>query len=115
MLLGTKIKKLLGIDRTRILSRAVTSARLDNDFIHWDTMHMLAKLLHYSYSSYAQVFHIKRDLNVVAHNRAKQVLRNSLGPTYSCVCSAHSTPCPTISALQLSDWQEYVIHAVLCT
>ena len=34
---------------------------------------------------------------------------------HSCVCSAHATPCRAISLLQNSTWQDFVIHAVLCT
>ena len=62
-------------------------------------------------------FHIKRDLNGVANNCAKQVLRLSLDrPIYTCSSSAHSQQnCPLLSSLQLSNCQDIVIHAAWCS
>lgn len=123
MLLGTKLAELLNINEptlltdNQILAKAMASKRLDNPHLHWNARQTFAQILNSTSRTNAQVFHIKRDSNGVAHNCAHQVLRQSLGqPIYSCVCSAHSSPsCHVISILQHVSWQDYVIHAVLCT
>jgi hypothetical protein len=90
----------------KLLAKAVASRRIDSKHMHWKTRHILAKILNSTSASQTQVFHIKRDLNGVAHNCAHQVFRTTLGPPiFSCSSSAHATPsCPAISLLQNCVW-----------
>jgi hypothetical protein len=100
----------------QVLAKVTVSWALDHALLHWDARHILADFFKTTNRSQAHVFHISRDINGVAHNCAHQVLRHDLSqPIYSCLCSAHaSSPCPAISVLQNSVWQDFVIHAVLC-
>jgi hypothetical protein len=63
----------------------------------------------------SQVFHVKRDINGVAHNCAHQALRQCLTQPIFCLSSAHSSiGCLTIAVLQNFTSQDYVINVVLC-
>ena len=122
LLLATQFSEKLGIVKptmltdNKTLAKAVASRRLDTDHMHWNTRDILARILNSMSNLQAQVFHIKRNVNGVAHNCAHQVLTNSVGPPIlSCSSSAHSSPsCPAISILQNVEWLGFVIHAVHC-
>jgi hypothetical protein len=100
----------------QILAKAAASWRLDHPLLHWNTRHTMASFFDISATLAPQVFHIKRDLNGVAHDCAHQVLRQSLSqPIFSCICPAHSSPtCPAISTLENFVCQDFVINAVWC-
>jgi ribonuclease HI len=122
LLLAAKLAEWLQIDKptfltdNQVLAKAAASRTIDHALLHWDARNILADFFNATRRSRAQVFHIRRDLNFVAHNCAHQVLRQDLSqPIYSCVCSAHAnSPCPAISILQNLVCQDFVIHAVLC-
>jgi ribonuclease HI len=122
LLLAAKLTKLLNINRptfltdNQILAKAAASRRLDHPLLHWNTRHTMASFFDISATLAPQVFHIKRDLNGVAHDCAHQVLRQSLSqPIFSCICPAHSSPtCPAISTLENFVCQDFVINAVWC-
>ena len=72
------------------LAKVAASRSLNHPLLHWDSRDMLADFYQATSSSIVQVFHIKRDLNRVAHNNAKQVLRQCQSQLIlSCTCSAH--------------------------
>ena len=98
------------------LAKVATSRRFDHPLLRWDTRDTMASFFAVTSRSSIEVYHIKRDLNGVAHDCAHQALRRSLDqPIYSCVCSAHSLgSCPVISVLQCVNLQGIVIQAVLC-
>lgn len=120
--LAATLVQFLNIDRVtfltdnQLLAKVAASRRLDHPLMHWDTRDAMACFFAATSRSSTQVFHIKRDLNRVAHDCAHQALRRSLKqPIYSCVCSTHSSGhCPVISVLQSVNLQGFVIHAVLC-
>ena len=113
----------LGINRPTLLTdnqslaKVAASSQLDHQLLRWDVRDVLACFFTISSCLLSQVFHIKRDLNGVAHNCAHQALRRSLDqPIYSCVTLAHTPDqCPVISAIKNINLQDFVIHAVLCT
>jgi hypothetical protein len=119
LLLAARLADLLRIHRPTFptdnlsLAKIATSKTINHALLHWDSRHILADFFNTTSRLHAQVFHIRRDLNGVAHNCAHQVLRQDLRqPIFSCVCSAHAT-CPAISILQNSVRQDFVIHVVL--
>jgi hypothetical protein len=122
MLLAALVAQALHIHKPTMLTdnknlaKAVASKKLDSVHIHWNCRDTLADIFATASILHAQVFHIKRDLNDIAHNCAHQVLRSSPNaPTFGCTSSAHfSTPCPVIATLQNSVWQGFVINDVLC-
>jgi ribonuclease HI len=122
LLLAAKLAEWLQIDKptfltdNQVLAKAAASRTIDHALLHWEARNILADFFNATHRSGAQVFHIRRDLNFVAHNCAHQVLRQDLSqPIYSCVRSAHAnSPCPAISVLQNLVCQDFVIHAVLC-
>jgi ribonuclease HI len=122
MLLAAQIAEKFQLSRptiltdNKLLAKAVASMKIDSVHMHWNTRDTLARILNTTSKLQARVFHIKRDLNGVAHKCAHQVLRNSLGPPlFGCSSSAHTTPsCLAISVLQDSEWPGFVIHDVQC-
>jgi hypothetical protein len=67
-------------------------------------------------SSNAAVYHIKRDINGVAHNCAHQAIKQDVStPIYSCTNSTHRIfSCPLFSAVKQMQSQDLVIRAVNC-
>jgi ribonuclease HI len=122
MLLAAQIAEKSQISRptmltdNKLLAKAVASMKIDSVHMHWNTRDTLARILNTTSKLQARVFHIKRDLNGVAHKCVHQVLRNSLGPPlFGCSSLAHTTPsCLAISVLQDSEWPGFVIHDVQC-
>ena len=110
LLLAAEITRLLNIDRPKLLTDNLTLAKvtasrqLVHPLVHWDTRDDLANLFMLNSRSSAQVFHIRRDLNGVAHNCAHQALRHChKQPIFSCVNLAHQTGhCPVLSVLNSS-------------
>jgi hypothetical protein len=64
----------------------------------------------------ASVYHIKRDLNGVAHDSAYQAIRQDVSmPIFSCFSPAHrNVSCPILSVVQQMQFQGVVILAVNC-
>jgi ribonuclease HI len=122
MLLASYVAEVLKINTptmmtdNALLAKAVAGGNVKSDCIHWSSRETLAKILTSTAKIQAKVYHVKRDINGVAHNCAHQVLRNTLrSPILSCASSAHATPlCPVISVLRNSEWQDFVLHDVYC-
>jgi hypothetical protein len=122
MLLAVLLSEAFKISRptlltdNKLLAKAVADRKLDSDHIHWNARDSLANILNSTNRLQARVFHIKRDINEIAHNCAHKVLRNSQGPPIlRCSSSAHASPsCPILSIFKHSEWQEFVIHDVQC-
>ena len=96
-----------------VLAAAAASASTNLQQVPWEIRRHIAT---YSQLSGSSIFHIKRDLNGVAHNCAHQALRQSLSqPIFSCSCSAHrNQTCPILSAVQQVHITGLVIHGVNC-
>jgi hypothetical protein len=120
VLFGLLVEEKLQISGPTILTNnksralAVESRKLDSEHMHWNSRDTLAKILNSTSKLQAQVFHIRREANCVAHNCAHQVLRSTLGPPIlGCYSSAHNpSSCHVMSSLVHSDWTGFVIHAV---
>jgi hypothetical protein len=95
---------------------AVASRKLDSNHMHWNARDILVRILSSTSKLQAQVFHIRREINDIAHSCAHQVLRTSLdAPILCCSSSAHASSfCPAISFLQNAEWTGFVILAVHC-
>jgi hypothetical protein len=63
-----------------------------------------------------KIYHVKRNLNGVAHDCAKQAIRQSQSMSiYSCTNSSHALGrCPVALAIQNLMLQGTVLHAVNC-
>lgn len=122
LLLAATLSDLLKVDRptfltdNQTLAKAGASRTINFPLLHWDTRNTMARFFEATSRSPSQIFHIKRDLNGVAHDCAHQAIRRDLNqPIFSCICSAHSSPtCPAISTLKNFSSQDFVINAVLC-
>lgn len=62
----------------QVLAKVAAARRLDNPLLRWDSRETVAAFLQASSTYALQIFHIKRDLNDVAHHCANQVLRRCL-------------------------------------
>ena len=84
--------------------------------VPWEIRGHIAHFKLLNASSNASVFHIKRDLNSVAHNCAHQAIRQDLStPIYNCSNSTHSISiCPLLDAVRQMNSQDIVILAVHC-
>lgn len=101
----------------QVLARVAAARKLDHPLMRWDTRDTIADFLQATRTDLVQVFHIKRELNGVAHKCAKQIQRRRLDQSiYVCSKSAHSSNCcPVLLALHsATPVQGIVINAVLC-
>lgn len=83
--------------------------------IPWNIRKELAQFFKVTSNMNAQVFHISRNINGVAHNLAQQVYR-SFGAT-QIYCSAHChvhTSCPVASLLSHFQVQGINLHTIYC-
>jgi hypothetical protein len=96
-----------------ILSRAAVAVKTTDPQVPWE---IREKIANYSRGLQTQVYHIKRNINGVAHNCAHQAIRQSQSmPIFSCSSSAHRQGnCPIALALQNFYLQGIVMHAVNC-
>ena len=118
-MLAVKIADALGLQNPTFLtdnSTLASSAAMVRSNLQQAPWEIRRHLIHFRNLSGFQIFHIKRDLNGVAHNCAHQALRQSLSqPIFSCSCSAHNRDnCPVILACQNLHFQGIVIHVVQC-
>ena len=98
------------------LARAAASEKIIADDVPSELREQIAQYKMASRDLSSQVYHIKRDINGIAHNCSQQAIRQSLSsPIYSCSSSAHvDNTCPLVLALQNIQMQGLVIHVVQC-
>jgi hypothetical protein len=121
-LLAAKIANRLHIQQpvfltdNSILAKAAAAPAISDSQVPWEIRRHLAQYKLLSASCNASVYHVKRDLNGVAHNCSHQALRQDQSrPIYSCSNSAHrNISCPLLAAVQQMNSQELVVHAVNC-
>jgi hypothetical protein len=98
------------------LARAVASVKISDATVPWELRQQIAHYKKVSRDLEANIYHIKRDINGIAHDCSQQALRqNQSMPISSCTSSAHyQNNCPLVLALQNIHMQGIVIHAVHC-
>jgi ribonuclease HI len=122
MILALQVTQVIGvIDPTfltdsKLLAMAMASKRIDADQMHWTCRHNFAQALNLANDIQAKVFHIKRQLNSLAHCCAHQALKSISGSTpFGCTAPAHrSFPCPISSLLLNFNREGFVIKDVHC-
>jgi hypothetical protein len=98
------------------LARAAAANSLTDPQVLWEIRNLVAEFKQVSQGLHASIYHIKRDLNGVAHNCSQQASRIfSSEPIFSCMSSAHRNSfCPIALAIQNLDLQGFVLHDVTC-
>jgi hypothetical protein len=98
------------------LARAVASVKISDATVPWELRQQIAHYKKVSRDLEANIYHIKRDINGIAHDCSQQALRqNQSMPISSCTSSAHyQNNCPLVLALQNIHMQGIGIHAVHC-
>ena len=121
LLLAAQVANRLNISQPTFLTDCLSlasfaaSSKASDVAIPWAIRKILAKFFFFSSDLHAQVFHISREINGIAHNMAQQVLRPYLGPDICCFASAHRNgSCPVVSLLSNFQFQGFVIHVVHC-
>uniref|UniRef100_A0ACD5ZE21 Uncharacterized protein n=1 Tax=Avena sativa TaxID=4498 RepID=A0ACD5ZE21_AVESA len=123
LLLAAKIANLLQIQHVTFLTdnmsvaRAAATIKPTDQQVPWEIRQHIAQYKHVSKKLNPNIYHIKRNINGVAHNCAHQAIRRSqAGPIFSCSNSAHvNGACPIALALQNLFLQGIVLHAVNCS
>jgi hypothetical protein len=103
------------MDSIILASAAETNLRTLEE-VPWEIRRIIAEYKNLTRFSPAPSYHIKRDINGVAHNCAHQAIRqNQSMPIYSCINSTHrNSNCPIIDAVKQINSENLVIHAVNC-
>jgi hypothetical protein len=103
------------MDSIILASAAETNLRTLEE-VPWEIRRIIAEYKNLTRFSPAPSYHIKRDINGVAHNCAHQALRQTLSqPIFSCSSSAHRfVDCPIIYAVQQMQTSKLVLHVVHC-
>jgi hypothetical protein len=122
ILLAAKIANSLQIQQVTFLTdnltlaRAAASKRATDPHVPWEIREQIAIFMQSNRNIEEQVYHIRREVNSVAHNCAHQAIRQSQSrPILSCSNSAHQTGrCPVLLSLQIFSLQEIVLHVVNC-
>uniref|UniRef100_A0ACD5U6V3 Uncharacterized protein n=1 Tax=Avena sativa TaxID=4498 RepID=A0ACD5U6V3_AVESA len=98
------------------LSRAAAATKTTDTQVPWELREHIAVYKNASKELQSRIFHIKRDINGVAHNYAHQAIRqNQSRPIFSCSNSAHTHDnCPIVLAVQNLNSHGIVLHAVQC-
>lgn len=101
---------------SKLLAMAMASKRIDSEFMHWSCRQSFAQALKIAGVSQAKVYHIKRQLNSLAHCCAHQALKPSVGSSpFGCTSSVHKgIPCPVISSLSNLISDKFVIKDIHC-
>jgi hypothetical protein len=99
-----------------ILAKAATAQTITDQQIPWEIRKQIAMFKMLVTDNNAQIYHVKRNLNGVAHNCAHQAIRqNQSMPIYNCINSTHrNSNCPIIDAVKQINSENLVIHAVNC-
>ena len=99
-----------------ILARAAAADKISDGVVPWELREQIAQYKKASRQINSQIYHIKRDINGIAHNCSQQALRQSLSlPIHSCSNSAHAhNICPLVLAVNNIKLKGLVIHAVQC-
>ena len=90
--------------------------KISDGVVPWELREQIAQYKKASRQITSQIYHIKRDINGIAHNCSQQALRQSLSlPIHSCSNSAHAhNICPIVLAVNNIKLKGIVIHAVQC-
>jgi ribonuclease HI len=98
------------------LAKAASAEKITDPKVPWELREQIACYKKASMNIQAKIFHIKRDMNGVAHDCSQQALRQSLSaPIFSCSSSAHlNNTCPLVLAFQNIHLQGIVLNAVYC-
>ena len=96
------------------LASAAASRNISDSPAQWNIRKQLATFLKVTSNLAAQVFHVSREINGVAHNLARQVFQSVRETQVACFAHAHSnSPCPVVALLsnfQLADIQLHTVH-----
>uniref|UniRef100_A0ACD5YZR5 Uncharacterized protein n=1 Tax=Avena sativa TaxID=4498 RepID=A0ACD5YZR5_AVESA len=94
------------------LARAAAASRSTVSEVPWEIQEHIAQYQKASRDLQSTIYHVKRDLNGVAHDCARQAIRQSQSrPIFSCSNSAHGHGnCPIVLATQ----NIILLHAVHC-
>ena len=118
---ASHLTNILQIQPPVLLTDCLTLASViaARNFLHsaapWNTRKNLANIFNLTSHMQAQIFHVSRNDNGVAHNLAKQVFQNSYGMLMECSHNSHTNaPCPVISSLQNIALSGFHIHKVYC-
>lgn len=122
LLLAAIVVNHLGLHRptfltdNKVLATAAADRRSSLRRLNWDIRTTVSEFFQVSAAMEPNIFHISRDINGVAHNCAKQALRdNQASPSFSCTNSSHGVHlCPIVARLQDLASQGFVIYGVLC-
>jgi hypothetical protein len=72
------------------LAKAAVDRRSSVNHLNWDIRASMFEFFHNSATMESNIYHIRRDMNGVAHNYAHQALRNPQDfPSFSCVNTSH--------------------------
>ena len=97
------------------LASAVASKNISHPATPWNIRNYLASFIKSYTNLNAQVFHISRNLNGVAHNLAQQVYQATNQPIMSCSTRSHVADlCPVAAALAHFSVTGYRLHKVYC-
>jgi hypothetical protein len=122
MILGAKVVSLLKIEHVTFLSdnltltRAAAASSPVSQQVPWEIRLQVSEFSRITEAIPHVVYHVKRDINGIAHNCAHQAIRQALSsPIFSCSNSSHrNSLCPISSIFQSLSSQGYVIHDVHC-
>ena len=97
------------------LASAVASKNISYPATPWNIRNYLASFIKSYTNLNAQVFHISRNLNGVAHNLAQQVYQSVRGPILDCSSHSHaSDDCPVSAILGDFNFSGFQVHKVYC-
>jgi ribonuclease HI len=99
------------------LARAASATAVTNTQVPWELRQQIADYKRASEVLHPKIYHIKRNLNGVAHDCAQQAIRRPLSlPIFTCQNSAHRCvgTCPFALSFQNLDLQGFVLLDVLC-
>uniref|UniRef100_A0ACD5TJS8 Uncharacterized protein n=1 Tax=Avena sativa TaxID=4498 RepID=A0ACD5TJS8_AVESA len=98
------------------LARALAASRTTVSEAPWEIREHIAQYQKASRDLQSTIYHVKRDLNGVAHDGAHQAIRQSQSrPTFSCSNSAHvHGNCPIVLVTQHFIFEGFVLHVVHC-
>jgi ribonuclease HI len=111
------IKQITFLTDCIVLAKAAAAPNISDKHVPWELRKQIADYKKESRNLEAKVYHIKRNLNGIAHDCAQQAIRQDPStPIFSCNNSAHLRlgTCPTISSLQNFNPRDIVLHAVNC-